>query len=216
MKRILFTLIAFLFVCSIFAQERPKVEIQTKYGNMVVILYDETPIHSDNFLKLVEQGFYNGIQFHRVIPKFMIQGGDPNSKNPDPNQKLGNGGPGYTLPAEFNLNLIHKRGALAAARMPDGVNPKKESSGSQFYIVEGDVYDFEKLKMVEKRMGSRLTDLQKKTYTTVGGTPHLDGDYTVFGEVVEGIDVISKISRVKRVRNDLPVEKVIMKMTILK
>lgn len=216
MKRILITLVTFLIVCTSFAKDGPKVEIQTKYGKMVVVLYNETPIHRDNFLKLVNEGFYNGTLFHRVIPNFMIQGGDPNSKSPESNQALGNGGPGYKLPAEFNPNLIHKKGALAAARMPDGVNPKKESSGSQFYIVEGELFDNEKLQIVEKRMGTKLNQLQRKMYTTVGGTPHLDGSYTVFGEVVEGLDVISRISNVKRMRNDLPAERIIMNIRILK
>ena len=216
MKRILITFVTFLVFSTSFAKDGPKVEIHTKYGKMVLVLYDETPIHRDNFLKLVDDGFYNGTLFHRVIPNFMIQGGDPNSKNENLEQRLGNGGPGYTLPAEFNPNLIHKKGALAAARMPDGVNPKKESSGSQFYIVEGEVFNDEKLTMVEKRIGNRLSDLQRKVYKTVGGTPHLDGEYTVFGEVVEGLDVISKISAVKRLRNDLPAEKIIMSIRILK
>jgi len=216
MKRILITLVTFLMFSTSFAKDGPKVEIQTKYGKMVLVLYDETPIHRDNFIKLVNEGFYNGTLFHRVIPKFMIQGGDPVSKKENPEVRLGNGGPGYTLPAEINPRLIHKKGALAAARMPDGVNPKKESSGSQFYIVEGEVFNDEKLTMVEKRMGNRLSDLQRKVYKTVGGTPHLDGEYTVFGEVVEGLDVISKISAVKRLRNDLPAEKIIMSIRILK
>lgn len=216
MKKILITFLTFFFVCTAFAQDMPKVEIQTNYGKMLIVLYNETPIHRDNFLKLINDNFYNGTLFHRVIPNFMIQGGDPNSKKADSQQKLGNGGPGYTLPAELNPKLIHKKGALAAARMPDGVNPDKQSSGSQFYIVEGEVYNDEKLRMVEKRTGKKLTELQRRTYLKVGGTPHLDGDYTVFGEVVEGMDVISKISRVKRARNDIPMEKVFMNIRILK
>ena len=146
----------------------------------------------------------------------MIQGGDPVSKEANPSQQIGNGGPGYTLPAEFNPNLIHKKGALAAARMGDAVNPKKESSGSQFYIVEGQVYDAQKMAMIEQRMGVKLSDIQKKAYSSIGGTPHLDGGYTVFGEVIKGLEVITKISNLKRNKNNLPLEKAAMKVSIIK
>ena len=131
-------------------------KIETKYGDMVAELYNETPIHRDNFINLVEEGFYNGTLFHRVIPSFMIQGGDPTSKNNSQKTKIGNGGPGYTLPAEFNSKHFHKKGALAAARMGDAVNPKKESSGSQFYIVEGKVYDEKTIDDIAKRMGKDI------------------------------------------------------------
>ena len=216
MKPILTTLFALVLAFSVFSQERVKVKIETVHGEMIAELYNETPTHRDNFIKLVEKGFYDGTLFHRVIPNFMIQGGDPVSKEANPSQQIGNGGPGYTLPAEFNPNLIHKKGALAAARMGDAVNPKKESSGSQFYIVEGQVYDAQKMAMIEQRMGVKLSDAQKKAYSSVGGTPHLDGGYTVFGEVIKGLEVITKISNLKRNKNNLPLEKAAMKVSIIK
>ncbi len=216
MKPILTALFSLVLAFSVFSQERLKVKIKTVHGEMIAELYNETPIHRDNFISLVEKGFYDGILFHRVIPNFMIQGGDPVSKEVKPVQQIGNGGPGYTLPAEFNPNLIHKKGALAAARMGDAVNPKKESSGSQFYIVEGQVYDAQKMAMIEQRMGVKLSDTQKKAYSSVGGTPHLDGGYTVFGEVIKGLEVITKISNLKRDKNNLPLEKAAMKISIIK
>jgi peptidyl-prolyl cis-trans isomerase B (cyclophilin B) len=146
----------------------------------------------------------------------MIQGGDPVSKEENPQQSIGNGGPGYTLPAEFNKKFIHKKGALAAARMGDAVNPKKESSGSQFYIVEGQVYDEKTLTMFANRMGVTFNKEQQKAYSTIGGTPRLDANYTVFGEVIEGLELISKISNVKRDKNNLPLEKVVMKVSLIK
>ena len=150
MKPILITVFALFFSFLAHSQERVKVKISTKYGDMVAELYDETPIHRDNFIKLIKEGFYDGTLFHRVIPGFMIQGGDPVSKDDTPNKNIGNGGPGYTLPAEFNPQFFHKKGALAAARMGDAVNPKKESSGSQFYIVEGQVYDNNTIDILQK------------------------------------------------------------------
>ena len=215
MKLILTTIIALSFSFLAHSQDRVKVKITTNYGDLVAELYNETPIHRDNFIKLVEKGFYDGTLFHRVIPRFMIQGGDPVSKEENPKQSLGNGGPGYTLPAEFNPLFFHKKGALAAARMPDGVNPKKESSGSQFYIVEGQVYNESTLAQLAKRIGASFTEEQKKTYAKLGGTPHLDGNYTVFGEVIQGLELISKISNVQRDKNNLPLEKVIMKISII-
>ena len=216
MKPILIAVFAIAFSLLAHSQERVKVKISTKYGDMVAELYDETPIHRDNFIKLVKEGFYDGILFHRVIPGFMIQGGDPVSKDDTPNTRIGNGGPGYTLPAEFNPQFFHKKGALAAARMGDAVNPKKESSGSQFYIVEGQVYDNNTIDLFAKRMGAEFSPTQKKAYTTVGGTPHLDANYTVFGELVEGLEIISKISNVTRDKNNLPKDKVIMNISIVK
>ena len=215
MKSIVITVIALSFSLFVYSQERVKVKITTTYGDMVAELYNETPIHRDNFIKLVKDGFYDGTLFHRVIPAFMIQGGDPVSKEEKPSQTLGNGGPGYTLPAEFNRNFFHKKGALAAARMPDGVNPKKESSGSQFYVVEGKIYDEKTLEVFARRMGTTFNEEQIKAYTKVGGTPHLDGNYTVFGEVTKGQELISKISNVKRDKNNLPLEKVIMKISFI-
>tara|TARA_B100001057_G_scaffold496890_1_gene599572 strand:+ start:2567 stop:3217 length:651 start_codon:yes stop_codon:yes gene_type:complete len=216
MKPILIAVFALTFSLLAHSQERVKVKISTKYGDMVAELYDETPIHRDNFIKLVKEGFYDGTLFHRVIPGFMIQGGDPVSKDDKPNTRIGNGGPGYTLPLEFNPQFFHKKGALAAARMGDAVNPKKESSGSQFYIVEGQVYDNNTIDLFSKRMGVELSLAQKKAYTTVGGTPHLDANYTVFGELVEGLEIISKISNITRDKNNLPMDKVIMNISIVK
>ena len=216
MKPILIAVFALMFSLLAHSQERVKVKISTKYGDMVAELYDETPIHRDNFIKLVKEGFYDGTLFHRVIPGFMIQGGDPVSKDDTPNTRIGNGGPGYTLPAEFNPQFFHKKGALAAARMGDAVNPKKESSGSQFYIVEGQVYDNSTIDLFAKRIGAEFSPAQKKAYTTVGGTPHLDANYTVFGELVEGLEIISKISNVTRDKNNLPKDKVIMNISIVK
>ena len=216
MKPILIAVFALTFSLLAHSQDRVKVKISTKYGDMVAELYDETPIHRDNFIKLVKEGFYDGTLFHRVIPGFMIQGGDPVSKDDTPNTRIGNGGPGYTLPAEFNSQFFHKKGALAAARMGDAVNPKKESSGSQFYIVEGQVYDNSTIDLFAKRMGTELSPDQKKAYTTVGGAPHLDENYTVFGELIDGFDVISKISNVTRDKNNLPKQKVIMNISVVK
>ena len=216
MKPILIAVFALTFSLLAHSQDRVKVKISTKYGDMVAELYDETPIHRDNFIKLVKDGFYDGTLFHRVIPGFMIQGGDPSSKDDTPNTRIGNGGPGYTLPAEFNPQFFHKKGALAAARMSDAINPKKESSGSQFYIVEGQVYDNASINLMAQRMGAEFSSAQKIAYTTIGGTPQLDANYTIFGELVEGLDVISKISNVSRDKNNLPKDKVIMNISFVK
>lgn len=197
------------------AQAQTKVRIETPYGDMVVKLYDETPKHRDNFIKLVKEGFYDNLLFHRVIENFMIQGGDPDSKGAPAGKMLGVGDVGYTVPAEFVKGLYHKKGALSAARQGDAVNPAKASSGCQFYIVQGQVYPQEMFAMFESR-GLKLNDEQKQLYSTVGGTPHLDGDYTVFGEVIEGLDVIDKIAAVQTDRADRPVEDVWMKMRIEK
>ena len=191
------------------------VKIETSYGDMVVKLYNETPLHRDNFIKLVKDGTYNDLLFHRVINQFMIQGGDPKSRDAKPGQMLGDGELGYTLPAEFVPGLYHKKGALAAARQADAVNPEKRSSSCQFYIVQGTTWDANRLKMVEQRMGKTFTPEQVQVYATVGGTPFLDGDYTVFGEVVEGMEVIDKIAAVTCGPNDRPVEDVKMKMYII-
>lgn len=171
-----------------------KVKLSTEYGDMIIKLYNETPQHRDNFIKLVKEGFYKDLLFHRVIKGFMVQGGDPNSKDAPTDKMLGDGGPGYTIPAEIKPNLIHKKGALSAARMPDNMNPAKESSGSQFYIVQGNVYPLANLKQLaqQTRVGYSLE--QEQVYTTIGGTPQLDMQYTVFGEVIEGLDIIDKIA----------------------
>ena len=175
-------------------------EINTQIGRMVIRLYNETPGHRDNFKRLVSEGFFNGIKFHRVIQRYMIQGGDPNSKDDRPEDD-GLGGPGYTIPAEFVPSLIHKRGALAAARQGDNVNPERRSSGSQFYIVQGMKMDSLMLDRVEQQIrmstGSqsfRFTAAARKVYQSEGGAPNLDGQYTVFGELVEGFDVLDRIA----------------------
>ena len=243
-----------------------KVKITTSLGNITVRLYDETPLHRDNILKLAKEGFYNGTLFHRVIKDFMIQGGDPDSKGAPAGKALGMGGPDYTIEAEIKPGLIHKRGALAAARQGDEVNPERRSSGSQFYIVWGQQYKEGQMGQLAKQMKMQalntvfnrlaterkaqimelrrnrdraglqelqdelealahaevesqqlgLSELQRQTYTTLGGTPHLDGQYTVFGEVVEGLDVVERIQHAATGRNDRPVEDVAMEhLTII-
>lgn len=243
-----------------------KVLIKTPLGDITVRLYDETPLHRDNFLKLAREGYYDGTLFHRVIKNFMVQGGDPDSRGASPTAHLGAGGPDYTIPAEFNKSLIHKKGALAAARQGDEVNPEKRSSGSQFYIVTGEIYSAGKLTQLERQMAqqqlqnifnglvvdnrSRIIelrknrdnaglmalqeDLQKKTYalakeqgepkyspeqrevyTSIGGTPFLDQNYTVFGEVEEGLDVVEKIQLVRTQPGDRPVEDITMQVSVL-
>ena len=239
-----------------------KVQIKTSLGDITVRLYDETPLHRDNFIKLAKEGYYNGTLFHRVIKNFMIQGGDPDSKGAAAGVQLGTGGPGYTVPAEFVYpQYFHKKGALAAARQSDQVNPEKKSSGSQFYIVTGEVYSAGKLTQLEKQLEQRMlqsifdslvvenrdkilqlrrnrdqagiaaiqeqlqkdtyakakemgkpkfTDAQREAYTTIGGTPFLDNDYTVFGEVEEGMDVIDAIQNVATGVGDRPNNDVVM------
>jgi len=190
------------------APSQVKFVIHTEYGDMKGVLYNETPLHRDNFVKLAKSGFFNGLLFHRVIQGFMIQGGDPDSKNAKPGQQLGAGTPGYTVPAEFNPAFIHKKGALSAARQADQVNPKKASSGSQFYIVQGK-------KQNAATLGANYTEEQKKIYSTVGGTPFLDGNYTVFGEITEGLDVIDKIAAVQKDQSDRPLKDIKMTIKIL-
>lgn len=192
------------------------VVLETNYGNMTIRLYDQTPQHRDNFIKLVDEGYYNDLLFHRVINGFMIQGGDPNSRGAGADVQLGSGGPSYTIEAEFRNELIHKKGALAAARTGDQVNPQKRSSGSQFFIVQGSIQTESGLSRIEDMKGFKYTEEQKKIYTSIGGTPFLDRDYTVFGEVVEGLDVIDKIASVKTARGDRPLEDVKMKIKVLK
>lgn len=190
--------------------------IETSYGNIKLVLYDATPLHKENFLKLVSEKFYDGQIFHRVIKDFMIQAGDPDSKNATPGQVLGFGDLGYTIPAEFNKELYHKKGALAAARQADNINPQKESSASQFYIVQGKVYTNEQLNTMEQRnMHIKFTDIQRKIYTTIGGAPHLDYAYTVFGEVIEGIEVIDKIADVETDNRDRPLKDIKLKIKLI-
>lgn len=245
--------------------------VETSMGNIKIKLYEETPLHKANFLKLVTEHVYDSLLFHRVINNFMIQGGDPLSKRAKKGDTLGNGELGYTVPAEISPKLIHKKGTLCAAREGDDVNPKFASSSCQFYIVKGSVKTPEDLKKAEDRINKThytnaaravmkseegkmlkgqydrfkidnkmdsadivnkkiealikvetdkkpayaMSDLQRTTYTTIGGTPHLDGTYTVFGEVIEGLDVIDKISAVKTDGNNRPVKDVRMKMSLI-
>ena len=173
--------------------------IQTTMGDIVIRLSDSTPLHRDNFLKLVKVGYYDSVLFHRVIKDFMIQGGDPNSIRAAAGQPLGNGGPGYTVPAEFRKTLFHKKGVIAAARTSDNVNPTKASSGSQFYITQGKVFTDAGLDSVERfRLnGRKIPAEQREVYKTIGGTPQLDQGYTVYGEVVKGFEVVDKIAAVQ-------------------
>jgi len=193
------------------------VRIKTAYGECIIRLYNETPKHRDNFIKLAKQGFYNGTLFHRVIQNFMIQGGDPDSKDTTktkPGAELGNGDVGYTIPAEFRDSLFHKRGVLAAARDD---NPAKASSGCQFYIVEGRRFSDGKLDTLEKTRlkGRKIPEWQREYYRSVGGAPHLDQNYTVYGEVVMGIDMVDRIAAVKTGPNDRPVTDIPMTVELL-
>lgn len=243
-----------------------KVKIITPLGDIVVRLYDETPAHRDNFLKLAREGFYDGTLFHRVIKDFMIQGGDPDSKGAPEGKMLGCGDTGYTIPAEFNPALFHKRGALSAARQGDNVNPERRSSGCQFYIVWGKSYsegqigqlerqsrmqalqgvfndlvmqhrdEIKRLRMTFNRFGlsalqdeleaeanaivkekglGAFSDAQKEAYSTLGGTPFLDGQYTVFGEVESGLEIVGQIQEAATDSNDRPLENIAMKVEVI-
>ncbi len=187
--------------------------IETTLGNIKVKLYDSTPEHKKNFLKLAKEGFLDSTLFHRVIPGFMIQGGDPDSKRAQPGQPLGMGGPGYTIPAEFGAK--HFRGALSAARQPDQVNPEKRSSGSQFYIVQNGPVPQQQLDQIIQMKGIQYTPEEREYYLKVGGYPALDGDYTVFGNVVEGLDVVDKIAFAQRDSRDRPLQDISMKVKVL-
>ena len=237
MKKVLIALVAVLFTsCSVFSPKNAKdsttqkdsnttqtnskgpkmVLISTIYGDIKIRLYDETPLHRDNFVKLVESGFYNGLLFHRVIQGFMIQGGDPNSKTASPGVALGSGGGDMErIPAEFNPALHHKKGVLAAAR--DG-NPQKASSACQFYIVQGKTYSDQELDGLQSRLGITYTEQQRNDYKTIGGTAFLDMNYTVFGEVVSGLEVVDKIAAVATNKSigDRPLEDVRMQIKMVK
>jgi cyclophilin family peptidyl-prolyl cis-trans isomerase len=211
----LFTLLLMLSVTGIALAKPPKnqyVRIKTSYGSCIIRLYNETPNHRDNFIKLAKNGTFNGTLFHRVIQDFMIQGGDPTSKNAKPGVQLGDGDLGYTVPAEFRDSLFHKRGVLAAARDD---NPKKASSASQFYIVEGKRFTDAELDHDEQRIGHKIPQSQREYYKTVGGVPHLDGSYTVYGEVVTGLDMVDKIAGVKKDANDRPLVDIPMTVELL-
>lgn len=212
MKKIIGYL-AFILIAgtSCSSSEGPVVEISTRHGNIRVLLYNSTPLHRDNFLKLAEEGYYDSTLFHRVIPGFMIQGGDPDSKTAGPGQRLGMGGPGYKIDAE--IGAPHIRGALAAAR--DG-NPAKRSSGSQFYIVSGRPVADEELDAIEKKKGITYNDAQRQLYKELGGAPMLDQDYTVFGEVISGMEVVDAIVQEPRDRADRPSQDVRMGIRVVK
>jgi peptidyl-prolyl cis-trans isomerase B (cyclophilin B) len=208
MKRSIFLTLTltFLIMMEIDAQKITKVLIHTDLGDIKVALYNDTPKHRDNFVKLVKAGFYNGSPFHRVIKGFMVQGGGAPAGLPEMSDRVS---------AEFVPAHIHKKGALCAARMGDQVNPKKESSGSQFYIVQGTKVSAEQLNQYDQKRTVKYTAEQRTVYTTIGGTPFLDGDYTVFGEVIEGLDVIDKIAAVQTGAGDKPVKELKMTMKVL-
>jgi len=192
-----------------------RVKIITPQGDIVVELFNQTPLHRDNFVRLAREGFFDGLLFHRVISGFMIQGGDPDSRGARPGQPLGMGDPGYTLPAEIVPGVFHRRGALAAARMGDQMNPERRSSGSQFYLVQGRVWSHEELTQMAQQRGLTITEEARQIYTTEGGTPHLDATYTIFGQVVEGLDVIDRIAAVQTDRANRPLEDVSMRVVVL-
>ena len=200
MKLFLFFIFCSAASYSIHAQSRSEVLLETTEGNIRIALYDETPRHRENFLNLVHNHFYDSLLFHRVIPNFMIQGGDPTSRKAQPGQSLGEGDIYYTIEPEFRLpKIYHRRGVVAAAREGDDINPEQRSSGCQFYIVWGKTYSTVDIEKVQQRLDEKtnhriqLTQEQIQTYRKIGGTPHLDGQYTVFGEVVEGLDVVDRI-----------------------
>jgi cyclophilin family peptidyl-prolyl cis-trans isomerase len=195
------------------------VQIITQKGVIVVRLSDSTPLHRDNFIKLVKQHYYDSVLFHRVIKKFMIQSGDPDSRHATPGVELGNGGPSYTVPAEFRISLFHHKGVLAAAREGDDVNPKMASAGSQFYIVEGKKFTDAGLDSVEtyRLSGRKIPAYQRAIYKSQGGTPHLDQRYTVFGEVISGLGVVDSIAVVPTDKNDRPLQDIrIISMRLIK
>ncbi|WP_145858058.1 peptidylprolyl isomerase [Pedobacter suwonensis] len=218
MKKILLFLCTFSILSAFAAKPKNQyVRIKIEFGECIIKLYNQTPLHRDNFLKLVKSGYYNGVLFHRVINNFMIQGGDPDSKNAKPDSLLGEGGPKYTIPGEFNDSLFHKKGVLGAAREGDDVNPAKASSGSQFYLVQGKVFTDQQLdNLEEKRLKFKIPQWQREIYKTIGGTPHLDRNYTVYGEIVMGLDMVDKIAALPTNKNDRPKQDVKMEVTVLK
>ncbi|QHT66892.1 peptidylprolyl isomerase [Rhodocytophaga rosea] len=217
MKKLLILIFILAFTQLSFAQKKSKkdylVTLSTEYGNMYLVLFDETPKHKANFIKLAEDGFYNGTLFHRIIDGFMIQGGDPNSKTAKPGDPLGNGDVGYTIPAEFNEKLFHKKGVIAAAR---DNNPQKASSGCQFYIAQGKVYKEEDFEAVERRIGRVVPENYKQVYKTIGGIPHLDQNYTVYGQVIKGLEIIDTIAKQPRNEGDRPNKDIPMQVSVKK
>lgn len=215
MKKLL--LLFFIALSTAALASRPKnkyVRIATVYGVCIVKLYNQTPLHRDNFVKLTKAKFYDGLLFHRVIKNFMIQGGDPDSRNAKPDSLLGEGDVGYKIKAEFNDSLFHKKGVIAAARDD---NPEKASSGCQFYLVQGKVFTDEQLDKLETgRLGFKIPEWQRAVYKTIGGTPHLDRNYTVFGEIVSGLNMVDSIANVPTDKNNRPKTDVEMKITLLR
>ena len=215
MKKYLGLILIFLISTASAKPKHDFVRIKTNKGECIIMLYNQTPKHHDNFLKLAKEGFYNGTLFHRVIQEFMIQGGDPNSKSATSGQALGSGDLGYRVPAEFRDSLFHKKGALAAAR---DNNPEKASSSSQFYIVQGKKWSDATLDDIQqKRMnGVIVPEAHRKVYKELGGTPHLDQNYTVFGEVVQGIEMVDAVAAVEKGTSDRPKEDIKMEVSVLK
>lgn len=211
MKKTYLLFLACFFSISLSAQTT-KLVIETDSGNIVMALYDYTPLHRDNMIKLVKQKFFDSTLFHRVIPNFVIQGGDPDSKHAQPGQMLGNGELGYRVPAEINDSAYHCRGAVGMAR---DNNPEKASSACQFYIVTGKKYTDEELNIISQKTGRTFTPQQREVYKTQGGTPFLDGNYTVYGIVLEGMDVVDKISAMPRGQADRPVTDIAMRHVYL-
>lgn len=192
------------------APQECKILMKTNKGDIVIKLFDETPKHRDNMLSLIKKDYYDNLLFHRVIKGFMAQGGDPNSKGADKNTNLGSGGPGYTIPAEINKDMVHFKGALAAARQGDQVNPERKSSGSQFYLVHGGPVSEQSLDRREQQTGIIYSDEIREKYYEVGGTPFLDFNYTVFGQVLEGLDVVDAIATSKTLPGDRPEEQIVI------
>jgi len=214
MKNLLYALICCALVASCQEEGPTRALISTEFGDITIELSDSTPVHRDNFIKLAESGFYDSLLFHRVMPGFMIQGGDPDSKNAAAGQMLGQGGPGYTLDPEIGLH--HIQGAVAAARLADQQNPERKSSGSQFYIVEGREVNDQILDQIEQRFGVEYSPEEREQYLARGGYPPLDGQYTVFGHVTDGIEVVKKIARVQTNPQNRPNEDIKMSVKILK
>ncbi len=222
--KILFYLISLAFFISCTASkpsgnsknETIFVKIATDSGTMVARLYTKTPLYKENFVKLVKRHFYDGLSFHRVIPGFIIQGGDPDSRNARPGQVLGNGGSKKTIPAEFDTSLFHKKGAIAMARETNDINPQKASSSNQFYIVEGRTFTDLEMNRIEEQFHIKIPEDHREVYRTIGGAPFLDMNYTVFGEVVSGLDVIDKIAHAPKDKNNRPLQDIKMKITLIK
>lgn len=223
MKRFLFITLLATISLSVSAQERAEVEFETTEGNIRIALFNETPQHRDNFMKLVRMQFYDSLLIHRVIKDFMIQGGDLKSRHAQPGQLLGEGELDYTIEPEFRLpQIYHRRGVIAAARESDKYNPERRSGAAQFYIVWGKIFDDKRLAKVQERLDSttngqvKLTPEMMETYKTIGGVPHLDGQYTVFGEVTQGLDIVERIQLIPTDKNDRPITDVrILKVKII-